>query len=361
MARFRRLHWPLVATALLALAVTVGLAACSTPQTSFEPKSDAAQRTHDLYILLTVLASLVGAGVLAALIYALWRFRARPGRVAAQFHDHTGVEIAWTLIPAAILVVITVPSVLATVQADRDPDDDALRITVTGHQWWWEVEYEGLGLDGGTLATANELHVPVGQQVAITLEAEDVIHSFWVPQLVGKLDALPGRTAALEPFTPSEVGVYYGQCTEFCGIAHAMMRFRVIVETLGEFERWASALQTPPAQPAGLAAQGQGLFLSAGCIVCHTIAGTAAQGKIGPDLTRFGSRLTLGAGILENSEENLRDWIYDLRALKPVTDDGGVRFMPSFGTLAADAVPYRGITENEIAAIAAYLLGMRVE
>jgi len=360
MARFRRLHWPLVATALLALAVTLGLAACSTPQTTFDPKSDAAQRTHDIYILLTVLASLVGAGVLGALVFALWRFRSRPGHVAAQFHGHTGVEVLWTLIPAAILVVITVPSVLAMVEADRDPDADALLITVTGHQWWWEVEYQSLGPDGGALVTANELHLPVGRQVGITLESDDVIHSFWVPQLVGKLDALPGRTAALEPFTPSEVGVYYGQCAEFCGVAHAMMRFRVIVEPLAEFERWAAALQTAPTQPAGLAAQGQGLFLSAGCIVCHTIAGTSAQGKVGPDLTRFGSRLTLGAGILENNEENLKDWIYDIRALKPVADDGGVQYMPSFGTLAADAVPYRGLTESDIAALTAYLLGMRV-
>jgi cytochrome c oxidase subunit 2 len=360
MARFRHHRWPLLTSLLLLIALS-GFTACSTQLTTFEPRSDAAERTHAIYILLVVLASLIGAGVLAAMVYIMIRFRAKPGRQASQTHGNTTIEIIWTIIPAGILLLIGVPSVLALIQAHREPADDALRIEVTGHQWWWEVEYAGLGPDGGPLVTANEIHIPVGVEIAIELESVDVIHSFWVPQLVGKMDAIPGRTTKLEPFTAKEVGVFFGQCTEFCGTAHAMMRFRVIVEPLADFERWMDALQEPPGQTTGLASQGQQLFTSSGCTVCHAIAGTVAQGTVGPNLTRFGSRLTVGAGLLENTDENVSDWIFDLRAIKPVPDDGGVRFMPSFGTLPRDSLPFPNLTEGEVHAITAYLRGMRVE
>ena len=357
MRRLTSQHWRWLVILALA-AVVLGLSACSTPQTTFAPKSDAAERTHAVYILLTVMASLVGAGVLVAMVYIMVRFRARPGRTASQTHGHTLLEIIWTVIPVSILVLITIPSVMVLAQQYRAPDPDALRITVTGHQWWWEFEYEGLGPDGGTLVTANELHLPVGRQVSLTLKSKDVIHSFWVPQLVGKTDSIPGRTNVLEPFTPKEVGTYYGQCAEFCGSAHALMRTRAIVEPLAEFEKWVAALQTPPAPTGGLAAQGQQLFFgAAGCIACHTIAGTAAQGKVGPNLTRYGSRLTTGAGILENNDENTAAWIYDLRSLKPVGE--GALVMPSFGELSASDP--RRLSRQDTEAIAAYLRGMRVE
>jgi len=247
---------------------------------------------------------------------------------------------------------------MAMVQANRAPDEDALHIRVTGHQWWWEFEYQGLGPNGGPLVTANELHLPLGSQASLVLESKDVIHAFWVPRLVGKADALPGRVSKLEPFTPKEVGVFYGQCAEFCGSAHALMRFRVVVDSLADFEKWAAALQTAPGATSGAAARGQQLFFGASrCLACHTIAGTIAQGKVGPSLTRFGARLTVGAGIRENTEENVRDWIYDLRSIKPVAE--GAKFMPSFGTLSADDP--RRLTQEDAAAIAAYLRSMRVE
>jgi len=268
------------------------------------------------------------------------------------------LEIVWTAIPVAVLLLITVPSVMVLSQQYREPEPDALRITVTGHQWWWEFEYEGLGPKGGPLVTANELHLPLGRQVSLTLKSKDVIHSFWVPQLVGKTDALPGRVNVLEPFTPKEVGTYYGQCAEFCGSAHALMRTRAIVQPLAEFEKWTAALQAPPAPAGGLAAQGQQLFFgAAGCLACHTIAGTAAQGKVGPNLTRYGSRTTVGAGILENSDGNTAAWVYDLRSLKPVEE--GALFMPSFGELPASDP--RRLSRQDAEAIAAYLRGMRVE
>ena len=358
MARLRQHRRPLLVAALALIAI-VALTACEdAPQNSFQAKSDAAERTLDLYVLVTAMASLVGVAVLGTLLFALWRFRARAGHVPTQTHGNTLLEVTWTLVPAALLLIIGIPSILVLVESDREPDEDALRITVTAHQWWWQMDYQGLGPDGGLLTTANELHVPLGQQVAITLESVDVIHSFWVPRLVGKADAIPNRQTKIEPFVPNEVGIFFGQCAEFCGSAHALMRFRVIVEPLADFERWVAALQEPPAPTGGLAARGQQLFFgAAGCIACHTIAGTIAQGTIGPDLSRFGARTTVGAGILENNDENVQEWIFDIRSIKPIGDEP--RFMPSFGELPPDDP--RRLTEADVTAITAYLRGMRVE
>ena len=358
MVRLSRFRRPLLATLLIAIA---GSAACSSPQTTFEPRSDAADGIQSLYIFVIIAASIVGAAVLAAMVYIMVRFRARPGHKAQQIHGNTTLEIVWTIAPIVVLVAITVPTVLGVVNAARDPEPDALRINVTAHQWWWEYEYEGLGPDGGPLVTANELRVPVGRQVAITLESDDVIHSFWVPQLVGKTDAIPGNVNVLEPFTPNEVGMFWGQCAEFCGSAHALMRFRVHVDSLADFQRWVTVLNTPPEQPTGLAATGAGLFIEAGCTVCHTISGTAALGKVGPDLSRLGARTTIGAGIVDNNVENLRDWIFDLREFKPVGEmvPGELRLMPSFGVDPPEG--FKRLSNDEAAAIAAYLNGMTIE
>ena len=362
---------------ILAVALAIGaaalLVACDAPQTTFSPKSDVAQRVHTLYILVTIMASLVGAVVIGALLYALFRFRSR-GRglapAASQTHGNTRLEIAWTIAPFFVLILIGVPTIFAIARGASDPQPNALEVRVTAHQWWWEIEYPGLGADdpdnpGGRLAlvTANEIHLPVGVQASIAVESEDVVHSFWVPQLVGKVDAIPGRVALLPPFTPQESGVFYGQCAEFCGLAHAQMRFRVVVESLAEFNTWVEALQTPADPPSGLAAQGHQLFMAKGCAFCHTIAGTSTGTK-GPDLTRFGSRLTLGAGIMENNDENLRRWILDLRQFKPVEEEhsanpGTATFMLSFAKMPADSPFY--VTENEAEAIANYLRSMRVE
>ncbi len=352
----------LIAVGLLIASLLLVLSACSSPQTTFDPKSDATDKIHTLYILIIVISGAIGAAVLIAMGYLMIKFRARPGVKARQIHGNNTLEVLWTLGPILILVMIGVPTVLAIVGATRAPSDDALHVEVVAHQWWWEVNYPGLGPDGGTLTTANELHMPIGREVAISLKSDDVIHSFWVPQLIGKIDSIPGRTNHLEPFTAKEVGVYLGQCAEFCGLAHALMRFRVVVDSLGDFERWVAGMNTPPPAPEAesFLASGQSVFIQ-NCSSCHAVAGTVAAGRIGPDLSRFGSRLTIGAGIMDNTEENLVEWITNTTAVKPMPEGqptalaelgNGKQAMPRFDDT---------LTPAQVEAVAAYLRSMTIE
>jgi cytochrome c oxidase subunit 2 len=188
-----------------------------------------------------------------------------------------------------------------------------LQIEVVGHQWWWEFHYPD-----SNVVTANEVHVPLGRPVNFSLRSVDVLHSFWVPQMGGKMDVIPGHRNHLY-FTPEAVGEYHGQCTEFCGIQHANMRFRLVVDSPAEFQAWVQRQQQPaPAQPPSEELlRGQQAFTRSGCIACHTIEGTSAQGTIGPNLTHVGSRSTIGAGILDNTPENVAAWIKDPQAIKP--------------------------------------------
>ncbi len=335
---------PTILTAVLAVSLVVALAACSSPQSTFEPRSDVADSIHTLYILTIVLSSLVGFAVLVAMVWLLVKFRAKDGVPARQIHGNTKLEVAWTIAPIFVLVAIGLPTIFWIAGTANNREPDALEIVATGHQWWFEYEYPGLGPDGGPLITANELHVPIGRQVSITLESDDVIHSFWVPQLVGKTDMMPGRMNKLHRFTPNEIGVFFGQCAEFCGAAHALMRFRVHVDSVADFDAWVLGQNTPPtaAEPGTAAARGEALF--AGCSGCHTISGTTAQGRVGPDLTLFGERLTLAAGVIDNTDSNLRQWIGDVRSIKPIPEEG--RFMPTFAGVLSD---------GDISDIAAYL------
>jgi cytochrome c oxidase subunit 2 len=327
----------------------LALAGCDSPQNTFSPRSDVADSIMTVYVLVTVLASIVGFAVLVAMVWLIVKFRARPGVQARQIHGNNKLEIAWTIAPVLVLIMIAVPTMFWIAGTSEEPGPDALRIEATGHQWWFEFRYPGLGPDGGDLVTANELVLPVGRQVAVTLHSDDVIHSFWVPELVGKTDMIPGRTNHLTPFTPYEPGIYYGQCAEFCGSAHALMRFRVVVQTASEFNQWVDAYNTPPTvEPGSAAERGQQAF--AACAACHTIAGTPAGGTLGPNLTLFGERHTLAAGVLDNTEENLKAWITDVRQFKPIPDQQ--RFMPTFeGRL----------TEGQISDIAAYLRSLTIE
>ena len=328
----------LAAAALVAVALAALLAACDTPQTTFEPRSDAAQRVHTIYIFVIVAASIVGFLVLAAMAYILVKYRERPGRVPQQIHGNNTLEITWTVIPILILVAIAVPTIIWIAGTTQPADEDALEVTAVGHQWWFEFRYPGLGPDGGDLVTANELRIPVGRQVAITLEAKDVIHSFWVPRLVGKTDMVPGRVNQLEKFRATEIGEFYGQCAEFCGSAHALMRFRVHVDSHADFDRWVASMNAPSDAPAAGSAEEAGLrVFRAQCATCHTIQGVS-EGLDGPNLTLFGDRATVGAGILPSTTANLRAWVANVRDLKPIPDprevpvEGVSRVMPTFYT-----------------------------
>ena len=273
------------------------------------------------------------------LLYAVVRWREKPERGRPrEVHGNVLMEIGWTLAPALILVVIAIPTIRTIFLVDRPPTDpDALVIEVTGRQWWWEFHYPELGI-----TTANEAHVPVGRTIDLRLRSADVIHSFWVPRLGGKRDLVPGRENELW-FRPDSVGVFWGQCAEFCGTAHALMGLRVIVDSPQDFEAWAAANGADAARPVDAEARaGRGVFMSNACVSCHEIRGTVARGQLGPDLTHVGSRLTIGAGLLDNNLENLIRWIDATREVKP-------------GAL----MPEVDLTEQQVRQLAAYLLGLR--
>jgi cytochrome c oxidase subunit 2 len=215
------------------------------------------------------------------------------------------------VVPIIILFVIAVVTVTTT-NALRRPASGALRVDVVGERWWWAVTYPST-----KFVTANDIHLPAGRPVELHLTTADVIHSFWVPQLAGKLDMIPNQDNVLR-FVAKTPGTYRGECAEFCGLQHAHMDFVVVVQSQGDFDRWMTAHESPPLEPASeLADEGQTAFNSEPCAGCHTIDGTPAQGKVGPNLTDIGERPYLGAGALENTPDNLKEWITNAQTAKP--------------------------------------------
>jgi cytochrome c oxidase subunit II len=322
-----------------ALALTLALGGCAwdTPMSTVKPHSDYAHEILHVYGIITWvtlgIALIVGLG----LAWVLTRFHARPGApMPVQTRGHTLLEMAWTIGPALVLLGIAVPTIQVIFRTQAAPPRDALEVTVRGYQWWWEFQYPSL-----KVVTANELHVPVGRPVALTLEGPDVIHSFWVPQLGGKRDVVPGRLNRLT-FTAETPGEYRGQCAEFCGVSHANMGMRVIVDTDEAFARWVAAQKAESAEPAaGPAADGKAIFAGSACVGCHTIRGVSA-GTLGPDLTTFGSRHTLAAGILPTTVDNVAAWIKDPAAIKP-----------------SAKMPALGLTDEQARAVATYLIGLK--
>ena len=305
---------PLRAAALLALGTLV-LGACGGPfpQSALDPASDFAWKLQDLFEGIFFWAVVVFVLVEGALIVAIFRFREKPGGPAPKAtHGNTVLEIAWTLAPAIVLVLIAVPTIKTIWDVDRPPRGESLVIEAIGHQWWWEFRYPDLGV-----VTANELHIPVGQQIDIRLTSADVIHSFWFPRLGGKRDVLPGHDNQLW-FTADSAGLYLGQCAEFCGLSHALMKMELVAESPEEFEAWVEHQKSDAVVADSAAfAQGSQAFLQGGCIACHAVRGTIAQGVIGPDLTHIASRRRIAAGILDNTPENMRHWVQNSQAVKP--------------------------------------------
>ena len=258
---------------------------------------------------------LVGAAVVVFVVVAgliVWSSLRSPRDNPGGLGDTSFISIGGIAIPAVILVAVGALAVIFT--ADLRPAesaDDAVRIEVTGHRWWWEISYPDLGI-----VTANDLHVPVDRPVELTLTSGDVIHSFWVPQLAGKQDAIPGTVNRLE-IRADEPGDYTGVCAEFCGIQHAHMGFMVVADDASDFAAWTDdqTSVTEPTDP--LVAQGADVFAANPCGGCHTVRGSDAIGVVGPDLTELGDRLTLAGGALDNTPDDLREWITETQHVKP--------------------------------------------
>lgn len=335
------------------LAVTaLGMNACAGeyPQSTLDPASGFSGELSGLFSTIFWWAVVVFVIVQALLLYTVFRYRARPGREGQpkHVHGHTALEIAWTLAPAVILVFIAVPTIRTIFRVDGTPESGALEVEVIGHQWWWEYRYPEYGI-----VTANEMHVPVGRPLALTMTSADVIHSFWIPRLGGKRDVIQGRTTRLA-LTPDSLGEFMGQCAEFCGESHANMRARVFVESAEDFEAWVRQQQTP-AQPLdsldGLVRSGAEAFTQIrdpanhSCIICHRVE-PLAFGAIGPSLTHVGSRTTIAGGTIPNTPEGLRRWLANPPAEKP-------------GDLPGRSMPKIDLTEEELDALVAFLQSLR--
>ena len=304
------------------------------PQDALDPQGPYADKVHNLAKPVFIIAGLVFVLVQALVVYAAVKFRRRSEDEApVQVHGNVRLELTWTVIPAAVLAVVGVLVVGTLVDLDKTPKgSDVVNVRVIGHQWWWEYEYPDLDV-----VTANELHIPVGVPVAVSLESVDVIHSFWPPKLAGKLDAIPGRTNHLT-LQADEAGTYFGQCAEFCGLSHADMRLRVVAHEPAEFDKWVEENVKEAELPTETdAAAGAALFRAKGCASCHTVKGYSA-GELGPDLTHLQQREVFAGAVFDLNEKNLRAWLRDPPAEKP-------------GSL----MPNLELTEEEITSLIAYL------
>jgi cytochrome c oxidase subunit 2 len=282
-----------------------------------------ADHIGSLWNLTLGLCTLVFVLVLAACLVALWRApRSGAGTEPdlsslAQPERRTWSVIKWATGAATIgLLALLAADVWTSRALAQLPLRGAVNIELVGHMWWWEARYRD-DEPSREFSTANELHIPVGRPVVVTLHSGDVIHSLWIPSLHGKKDLIPGRTATLH-LRADRAGSYRGQCAEFCGLEHAMMALLVEAEPDERYEAWAARQRQPAAEPKeALAQRGRDVFLGKSCVMCHTVAGTTANAKLGPDLTHLASRRTIGAGMFPNNRGHLAGWIADPQSLKP--------------------------------------------
>ena len=342
------------------------------PQSIFETAGPVARDQAELFVFIFWFGLFVLAVVTGVLGYTVVRYRQRgddDGSVPDQVHGVAWLEATWTAAPAVILVIIGIPTVgLIFSQESRvDPGQEDLVVNVTGYQWWWEFEYPELGI-----TTANELHIPVGRRVVLDLNSGDVLHSFWVPRLAGKRDLIPNQDNQLW-FIADEPGAYRGHCAELCLGAHAYMRLYTVAHTEEEFADWVASFRAAgqgteqkTAQPvalvqdapgdAALLEEGEALFKTKGCANCHAVAGYA-YGQGAPDLTNFGQRISVAAGVLENTPENLAAWLRNPDAIKPGN------YMPRLWPLpeeVSDPTQAAEI-EREVDALVVYLESLGVD
>jgi cytochrome c oxidase subunit 2 len=310
----------------------------------FDPKATPAESAYNVSILMLAICAAIFVVVGGLITFAIIRFRHRDGADSAeplQFYGSNRIELAWTVIPVLIVLVLSMATARAVVEVqNRQMPADALQVTVIGHQWWWEYRYPSLGI-----VTANELHVPLSTTAKPThtllkLESADVAHSFWVPQLAGKTDLIPGVANTMW-IDPRQTGTFLGNCAEYCGTQHANMLLRVIVESPEDFAKWAAAQkQQAVSDPALIAARAT--FFSLACINCHAVSGTIARGTAGPDLSHLMSRGTIGSGMIPNTVENLRAWVQDPQKVK-----------------RGNLMPNMQLNARELDAVATYLASLK--
>ena len=374
MGRRRSLKTRSILFGLMAAIFLFAVGCTKDGQSTWEAFGPVAQKQLDLFNVILWVMVAVFILVEGVLVYAIVRYRRRPGDAKPpQIHGKTSLEIVLTIIPTILVLALGIWSVFTLFEIEEPPTDGPtpLQVTVTGHQWWFEFEYPDAG-NGKKIITANEMRIPVDRPIQITLESDDVIHSFWVPKLAGKLDMVPTHTnkmwfqADSDKLKEDLPVTLYGQCAELCGLAHALMRFRVTVMEQADFDSWVAAYGAPPAI-SDKAKQGKQLF-AANCTLCHTIdgpddpalsasrlTGFLTGGDItpvpAPNLTDFRTRQTLAAGITDLTESNLRAWLHNPEDIKPGN------------YMSERAVLYQNgpanLTDDEIDSLIGYLLDLR--
>jgi cytochrome c oxidase subunit II len=320
---------------------TLLLFGCS-PLPVLSGASEAARRTAQLGWVMLVLAGIVFLIVSGVLALAVRRNRRRdPAGVDLSEPGSRFVVTGGIVFPGLVLTALFVYGT-ATLGIFPEREKPAYTVEVVGRQWWWQIRYLDPELPK-RFVTANELHVPVGRPVQVRLTSADVIHSFWVPELQGKLDLIPGDTNVLS-LKAERAGVYQGQCAEYCGLQHAHMGLQIVADEPDAFGRWLAAQREPAAAPTdSLAVLGEQLFVGGPCALCHAVRGTPARGSVAPDLTHFASRRTIAAGALPNTLGHLEGWIANAQAIKP----------------GAQMPPITQFTGRELRAVATYVAGLR--
>ena len=339
---------------MLGLSVTISAVSCRSIEPRpvpfgniLDPASLDVQQIANLWWFLFALMVVVFVGVTTTLFYVIYQFRARPGNDQGRpIWGNTRLEVVWTAVPALLLTVVFLISLVVIGAIDApaysahpaaQETGESVRVQAIGHLWWWEFRLPDLGVD-----SVNELHVPVNRRIELELISENVIHSYWVPQLHPKRDVIPGQVNTLSYF-PTSTGVFAGVCAQFCGVQHAWMLFRVFVDTEEDFQAWVRAQgseASPPDSP--LAQRGMEIFLSTTCQSCHVIRGVGGQPGVGPELTHMGSRSIIGAGVLENTPEHMARWLRDPQAVKP-----------------GNLMPNSRLTEEEVQALTAYMESLK--
>ena len=353
----RKLWLVMGVVALAALSVSC---VSNASQDALKPQGPYAQEINNLFTSVFWIAAAIFFLVEGVLVLFVVKYRHRMGRteIPPQIHGNTRLEIAWTILPALILVGVAVPTVATIWDLAGKPTGDVMHVTVIGHQFWWEYRYTDPDMktaSGNPITTANVMVIPENKTVYLSIEAEPkdipvgetVIHSFWIPELAGTQDAVPGRTNHIY-MQADHPGTYWGQCKELCGLSHANMRTKVVAETATDFATWVAAQQAPAARSGDLLAQrGAEVFAGGQCILCHTIdglqtaAGNPVAGIGGPNLTHFASRDCFAGCTFRTNPDELRKWLADPPARKP-----------------GAAMPNYHLSEDQINALVAYLLSL---